>query len=88
MRKFINLIALVALLFVPWVAKAQCTDGTPCQFTIAGEDSYGDGWEGSLTIYRNNVQMATFTVASSTNTQTFTVCQWDLIRIDWSGNDQ
>ncbi len=88
MRKFINLIALAALLFVPWVAKAQCTDGTPCQFTIAGEDSYGDGWEGSLTIYRNNVQMTTFTVASSTNTQTFTVCQGDLIRIDWSGNDQ
>ena len=88
MRKFINLIALAALLFVPWVAKAQCTDGTPCQFTIAGEDSYGDGWEGSLTIYRNNVQMATFTVASSTNTQTFTVCQGDLIRIDWSGQDQ
>lgn len=88
MKKIINLIALAALLFVPWVAKAQCTDGTPCQFTIAGDDSYGDGWEGGLTIYRNNVQMATFTVASSTNTQTFTVCQGDLIRIDWSGQDQ
>ena len=88
MKKFINLLALAALLFVPWVAKAQCTDGTPCQFTIAGDDSYGDGWEGSLTIYRNNVQLATFTVSASTNTQTFTVCQGDVVRIDWSGNDQ
>ena len=89
MKKFLrNVLPLVALLVLPWVAKAQCTDGTPCQFTIVGEDSYGDGWEGSLTIYRNNVQMSTFTVDASTNTQTFTVCQGDLVRIDWSGSDQ
>lgn len=88
MRKIINLMAFAAVLFVPWHAKAQCTDGTPCQFTVAGEDSYGDGWEGSLTIYRNNVQMSTFTVSEETNTETFTVCQGDVIRIDWTGSDQ
>ena len=88
MRKFINLVALAALLFVPSLAKAQCTDGTPCQFTVVGNDSYGDGWEGSLTIYRNNAQLATFTVDDYDNTMTYTVCQGDLIRIDWSGSDQ
>ena len=88
MKKLINLVALAALLFVPWHATAQCTDGTPCQFTIVGNDSYGDGWEGSLTIYRNNAQLSTFTVDVDDNTQTFTVCQGDLIRIEWSGSDQ
>ncbi|MBQ8702964.1 MAG: fibronectin type III domain-containing protein [Bacteroidales bacterium] len=88
MKKYLQMIALVAAMAFPWMAGAQCTDGTPCTFTIAGEDSFGDGWEGSLTIYRNNVQLSTFTVDEDDNTQTFTVCQGDLVRIDWSGNDQ
>ena len=88
MKRLIKVLLLVALMAVPWVTQAQCTDGTPCSFTIAGVDDYGDGWEGSLTIYRNNVQMSTFEVSGSSNTQTFTVCSGDLVRIDWSGNDQ
>ena len=87
MKKFLWTLLFAAFL-MPMAANAQCTDGTPCQFTIVGEDTYGDGWEGSLTIYRNNVQMSTFTVDEDDNTQVFTVCAGDLVRIDWSGSDQ
>lgn len=79
---------LFAAFLVPAAASAQCTSGTPFQFTIYGEDTYGDGWEGDLLIYRNNVQMATFTVSVDENTQTYTVCDGDSVRIEWSGSDQ
>ncbi len=87
MKKFL-LTLLFAAFLMPMAANAQCTDGTPCQFTIVGEDTYGDGWEGSLTIYRNNVQMGTFEVDEDDSTQVYTVCAGDLVRIEWSGSDQ
>ena len=87
MKKFL-LTLLFAAFLMPMAANAQCTDGTPCQFTIVGEDTYGDGWEGTLTIYRNNVQMGTFEVDEDEYTQVYTVCAGDVVRIEWSGSDQ
>ena len=86
MKKFLWTLLLAAFL-MPMAAHAQCTDGTPCQFTISGEDTYGDGWEGSLTIYRNNTQMAVFDVDDDDSTVVYTVCQGDTIRIEWTGSD-
>ena len=87
MKKFLWTL-LFAALMMPMAAHAQCTDGTPCQFTIYGEDSYGDGWEGDLYIYRNNVAYDTFTVEYDEDSLTYTVCAGDLIRIEWAGADQ
>lgn len=87
MKKFLWTL-LFAAFMMPMAAHAQCTDGTPCQFTIYGEDTWGDGWEGSLTIYRNNTQMATFEVDEDDSTAVYTVCAGDQIRIMWSGSDQ
>lgn len=87
-QKFLVWLLAAMAILLPVTAKAQCDNGTPVTVTISGVDSYGDGWEGSLTIYRNNVQMSTFTVDEDEDELVLTVCQGDSIRVEWSGSDQ
>ncbi len=80
------LLTAMAML-LPMTVKAQCDSGTPCTVSIYGYDSYGDGWEGSLTIYRNSTELQSFDVSDYEDSLILTVCQGDLIRIEWSGAD-
>lgn len=86
-HKFLTGLLTVMAMLLPMTVKAQCDSGTPCTVSIYGYDSYGDGWEGSLTIYRNNTTLQTFDVSDYEDSLILTVCQGDLIRVEWSGSD-
>ena len=61
MSKFTRLLALVALMAVPFVANAQ----NGCTIHVDGTDQYGDGWNGgALTIAQGGTTLETFTLSS------------------------
>ena len=56
-QKFLQILALLALVVVPWTGQAQ----SGCTIRVAGEDSYGDGWNGgSLDIIQGTDTLANF----------------------------
>ena len=60
-QKFLQILALLALVVVPWTGQAQ----SGCTIRVAGEDSYGDGWNGgSLDIIQGTDTLANFTLAT------------------------
>ena len=60
--------------------------GTTCQITIAGEDSYGDGWNGNaITISQNDSVIGTFTLDAGTSyTATTNVCSNYPVVFSWT----
>lgn len=61
-QKFLQILALLALVVVPWTGQAQ----SGCTIRVAGEDSYGDGWNGgSLDIIQGTDTLANFALTGS-----------------------
>ena len=57
----------------------------PCRITIAGEDSYGDGWNnGYITVSQSGSTVATFTVSGYSTTDTIEVSGSDPVQFTWS----
>lgn len=57
-----------------------------CDYTLNLHDSYGDGWNGNrISIYSDNILVATYTVPSSSHDATFQVglCDQSNVRFVW-----
>ena len=63
----------------------DCANGS-CTITIAGVDSYGDGWNGNaINVIQNGVVVSTFTLpGGSANTEDITVCSGTPISFSWT----
>ena len=67
-------------------AFSQC-----CTYTIDGQDSFGDGWDGGfVNIYINGVLFTSFLVEDfpngngTNNSLSFTVCDGDNVEVEWN----
>ena len=72
---------MVCALFLGFTASAQCT------WTLNGDDSFGDGWNGgSVEIFDNGTPVAgsPFIVTGSTDSWTFTVTSGNTLQLDWN----
>ncbi len=74
---------LLALLFAPTLASAQC-----CNYVLVMHDSYGDGWNGgTLLVAVNGESIGTYAAAGYSSTATFTVCDGDALTLTYTPQD-
>lgn len=71
------LFVVVSLLIAPGQAQAQC-----CDYTVAMQDGYGDGWNGgNVDVRVNNVLVGTFAAQGHHSTATFNICDGDALQL-------
>jgi hypothetical protein len=73
--------AFVLLLTLAGVRlQAQC-----CDYTLAMQDTYGDGWDGAtMTVLVNGVAVGTYTATGYGNSVTVTVCNGDTVELNYT----
>ena len=69
------------LLFLALIT-SHLTFGQCCEYTLVGNDSYGDGWNGaSLNLMVNGVLTESFIALDEGSSWTFEVCDGDAIQL-------
>ena len=79
MKNLYNIVAItIAFLAVGHVS-------SQCDYTFSGTDAWGDGWNGaSIDVYANGVNVANWTVAGSSATDTYTATDGDEMEFLWN----
>ena len=71
------------LLFLALIT-SHLTFGQCCEYTLVGNDSYGDGWNGaSLNLMVNGVLTESFIALNEGSSWTFEVCDGDAIQLEY-----
>ena len=88
-----KIIAIFAILVVLSLTRASAQtqlncSGTSCSFTIQCVDDYGDGWEGSVSVYQGQELRGTVSLPDGFYGEyEIAVCDGDSVRIEWNGSN-